>query len=171
MSIDFRKAVLPDLQTVWKIFTDAILHMDEQGIAQWDEIYPDKDMILDDIKNQQMYLLIENGVPISAVVLNEYQDEEYAALPWHYTGEKTAVIHRLCVSSFQQGKGWGKRTVQLAEQELMKLGYTCVRLDAFSQNPFALHLYESLGYEKVGAILLFRKGEFYCYEKRLNKTE
>lgn len=166
MSIDFRKAVQTDLQKVWKVFTGAILHMDEQGILQWDEIYPNKDLILDDIKNQQMYLAIENGVLISAVVLNEYQDEEYAALSWRYTGEKTAVIHRLCVSPAQQGKGWGKRTVQLAEQKLTELGYTCVRLDAFSQNPFALHLYESLGYEKAGEVR-FRKGKFYCYEKRL----
>jgi ribosomal protein S18 acetylase RimI-like enzyme len=167
MSIDFRKAIPSDLQAVWKIFTDAILHMDEQGIVQWDEIYPDKDRILDDIKRQQMYLVIENGVLISTVVLNEYQDEEYAAVPWHYTKGKTAVIHRLCVSSSQQGKGWGKRTVQLSEQKLIKLGYICVRLDAFSQNPFALHLYESLGYEKVGEVR-YRKGKFYCYEKRLS---
>lgn len=170
MDIDFRKAVLTDLEMVWKIFTNAILHMDKQGIPQWDEIYPNKDIILDDIKNQQMYLVIENGVPISAVVLNEYQDEEYAALPWRYTDAKTAVIHRLCVSSTEQGKGWGKKTVQLAEQELLKLGYTCVRLDAFSQNPFALRLYESLGYEKAGDVQ-FCKGKFYCYEKQLNKAE
>jgi ribosomal protein S18 acetylase RimI-like enzyme len=166
MNTEFRKAGLQDLEMVWKIFTDAILHMSEQNIPQWDEIYPNKDIILDDIKKQQMYLLIENGVLVSAVVLNEYQDEEYAALPWRYTDEKTAVIHRLCVSPSQQKRGWGKKTVLLAEGELIKKSYSCVRLDAFSLNPFALRLYESIGYEKAGEVH-FRKGKFYCYEKRL----
>lgn len=171
MNLDFRKARHQDFDAIWQIFSSAIVHMNEQGIEQWDEIYPDKDIILDDIKNQQMYLLIEKDVPVSAVVLNENQDEQYAALPWRYTGEKTAVIHRLCVSPSRQGKGWGKQTVQLAEGEFTRQGYTCVRLDAFSQNPFALHLYESLGYERVGEMLQFRKGKFYCYEKRLRETD
>jgi len=170
MNTNFRIATQQDFKTVCEIFTDAILHMSELGIQQWDEIYPDQDMLFDDIRRHQMFVLTENNIPVSTVVLNEYQDEEYQAIPWHYTDEKTAVVHRLCVSPSRQKAGLGKKTVLIAEQELIKQGYSSVRLDAFSQNPFALRLYESLGYTKVGEMHI-RKGAFYCYEKRLTVAE
>jgi ribosomal protein S18 acetylase RimI-like enzyme len=52
------------------------------------------------------------------------------------------------------------------EETLRARGVKAVRLDAFSLNPFALRLYERLGYEKTGEVT-FRKGLFYLYEKDL----
>jgi predicted GNAT family acetyltransferase len=39
-------------------------------------------------------------------------------------------------------------------------------LDAFSLNPFALRLYEKIGYVRVGEAN-WRKGLFYLYEKKI----
>lgn len=41
-----------------------------------------------------------------------------------------------------------------------------IRLDVFSQNPFALKLYEKCGYAKTGTVN-WRKGIFYLMEKYL----
>ncbi len=45
-------------------------------------------------------------------------------------------------------------------------GIESVRLDAFSLNPYALRMYEGLGYKKVGEAN-WRKGLFYLFEKNL----
>jgi ribosomal protein S18 acetylase RimI-like enzyme len=56
--------------------------------------------------------------------------------------------------------------MKYAEDTLRSEGIEAVRLDAFSQNPAALRLYEKRGYEKVGEVT-FRKGRFYLFEKKL----
>lgn len=157
-----------DFVSVWKIFSNAVKHMNETGIYQWDEIYPNQENIRSDIENGQLYVLTEQEIPIAAAVLNEQQEPEYDALSWRYRKGKIAVLHRLCVSPSHQNNGLGKKTVLLAEQELLRMGYSILRLDAFSENPYALKMYESLGYSRVGEVH-FRKGRFYCYEKLLNK--
>lgn len=46
-------------------------------------------------------------------------------------------------------------------------GYGIInRLDAFTENPFALKLYDNLGYSRVG-YADWRKGRFYLMEKYL----
>ena len=47
--------------------------------------------------------------------------------------------------------------------ECREYGITAVRLDAFTENPYALALYENLGYQKRGEAE-WRKGKFNLYE-------
>lgn len=54
----------------------------------------------------------------------------------------------------------------MIEDLLKKQRVQSIRLDAFSLNPYALKMYEALGYEKVGEIN-WRKGTFYLCEKKL----
>jgi ribosomal protein S18 acetylase RimI-like enzyme len=113
-----------------------------------------------------MYMLVCDGETVSAAVINDEQDDEYNSVDWKYKGERAGVIHRLCVSPSHQQRGYGKETVLRSGRVMKEAGYTAVRLDAFSQNPSALKLYEGLGYERVGEVT-FRKGRFFVYEKLL----
>lgn len=54
----------------------------------------------------------------------------------------------------------------IIEDILQKEGIRSIRLDVFSQNPYALKMYEALGYQKVGGAS-WRKGLFYLLEKKL----
>lgn len=162
----FKLAVPQDLPEVLRLFSDAVELMNSKGIDQWDTIYPDEQTLSGDIQNKQMHLLMQNGGIVSVIVLNEEQDAQYQTANWRQTEGKTAVVHRLCVKASEQGKGLGRKTILLAQEKLLKQGYDSVRLDAFSQNPSALHLYESLGYQKTGEMHI-RKGRFYLYEKLL----
>jgi ribosomal protein S18 acetylase RimI-like enzyme len=170
MSSIFRIASESDLPEVWRIFQDAVEYHKTQGIAQWDEIYPDYNTIENDIHNRQMHLLEENGAVLAAVVLNEEQDSQYQIGKWRYTNGKIAVIHRLCVKPAEQHRGLGRKMMQLAEQKLQQQGYASVRLDASTHNPFSCRLYESIGYTKTGEVQ-FRKGRFNLYEKQLTSRK
>lgn len=57
--------------------------------------------------------------------------------------------------------------MRFIESTFLGNGIQAVRLDAFSLNPYALRLYERLGYRKTGEVT-FRKGVFYLYEKELS---
>lgn len=159
-----------DLPRVLGLFSGAVRLMRARGIEQWDEIYPDGATLAADIRNGEMFLLTEGEEPVSAVVLNGEQMEEYRGVPWEFEGGDIAVIHRLCVGAEQQGRGLGKAALRFAEDLLREQGYRIVRLDAFSKNPAALKLYESSGYRRAGEVA-FRTGLFYCYEKKLCPAE
>lgn len=52
------------------------------------------------------------------------------------------------------------------ESMAMKNGIKAIRLDAFTENPIALRLYEKLGYNIAG-YADWRKGRFALMEKKL----
>jgi len=73
---------------------------------------------------------------------------------------------RLCVSADSQNKGIGSKLLAHIEEQVKNMGYSSVRLDVFSENPYALKLYEKNGYEKRGHAD-WRKGRFFLMEKTL----
>lgn len=164
--MEFRKAVPSDFPAVMPIYQAAIRHMDETGIHQWDKIYPSEDDINEDISRGEMYLGLLGGTITSVLTLNSMQDEQYANGKWDGDGARCAVVHRLCVDPARQNCGVAAQTMEYAAELLKAAGFESLRLDAFSQNPAALRLYEKLGFRRVGEVH-FRVGLFYLFEKRL----
>lgn len=162
----FRKAALFDLPEIFRLFAAAIRRMDEQGIPQWDEVYPSKAVLRRDALRRQLFVGFLDGRIACAFALSRQCDREYDAGAWRYPNAPYMVIHRLCVHPAFQNRGVAARAMAYIERRLYARGVRAVRLDAFSRNPYALRLYERLGYEKTGEVR-FRKGIFCLYEKAL----
>ncbi len=71
----------------------------------------------------------------------------------------------MCGSRFPK-KGIGKQVLKHIEEQAAELSYTSVRLDVYTQNPYALKLYLHSGYEERG-FADWRKGRFMLMEKTL----
>ena len=163
----FRLASGIDTDEILVLFFKAIERLRTNDIDQWDDQYPNRYTIAEDIEKGQMYVLSQNGQIVSAVVLNEEQPKAYGSAAWSDRYGRVAVIHRLCVHPDFQGMGIGRYTLGAGEKFLADIGYTSIRLDAFMENRKAITLYESLGYTLTGKEV-FRKGEFGLYEKLLS---
>jgi GNAT superfamily N-acetyltransferase len=111
----------------------------------------------------------DNGELVGGFTLDQNQDAEYASVPWSIVDDRVAVVHRLFVDPSHHGRGIAKKMMSVAERLATDLGCGSMRLDAFTLNPEALRLYQSLGYRDAGAVT-FRKGVFRCFEKRLDAT-
>jgi GNAT superfamily N-acetyltransferase len=98
--------------------------------------------------------------------MNEEFPIEYNSVQWTSTSRKSLIIHRLSVKAECQGKGIGKLLIDFVEDFWRKNGYSSIRQDAFTSNPNALQLYQTLGCTITGSVM-FRKGEFKCFEKVL----
>ncbi len=164
--LKFVLAQKEDLGIVMSIFTDAINEMNSKGIYQWDSIYPTRNTLEEDIKKKQLYIGIYEGTVVSAYVLNQEYDEQYANGECKYPNSTYYVVHRLCVNPRFQNKGIGTLTMLHIENEVKKMGVDTIRLDAFTLNPYAVKMYEKLGYSKVG-LANWRKGKFYLMEKKI----
>ena len=163
---NIRLAHIEELDVLHGIVRDATRHMDEQGIPQWDEIYPNKLTLKDDVERGQMHVIEVEGRVAGFIVINEEQSPEYAEVAWEYSG-RVLVIHRLTIDPTYQRRGLAMRLMDFAEEIAATEKYDCIRLDAFTRNIAAFTLYENRAYRMAGRVHL-RKGEFFCYEKEIS---
>lgn len=153
------------LDLAMDIYRRGTARMDEQNIRQWDEIYPDRATVECDITEGSLYGLLVDGLLHAVQVMNEKQDESYFSMPWRYPDNRPLVLHRLCVDPAFQNAGLGGRMVRYAEEFAETSGYRTIRFDAFVDNPISVGIYRKMGFSECG-IVRFRKGDFYCFEKK-----
>ena len=165
-----KKASEPDLSQLLSIIKSCGQNLIEQGIFQWNEKYPSKEVLLEDIALQQIWKLKESNTIVGLIVLTEIEDQEYQNVKWLTKNQKHLYIHRLAVHPKFQGKGYAQKLMDFAEKYAMENNYNSIRLDTFSQNKRNQKFYKQRNYIKLESIYFPSQSEFpfYCYEKILN---
>jgi GNAT superfamily N-acetyltransferase len=108
-------AVLGRGSSITEVVRACIHSMRQAGIFQWDEIYPNRELVEEDVREGALYVAQENGITLGAVCLNEKQDAAYHGVKWYGTGP-VLVVHRLCVDPVCQGQGIARRLMDFAEE-------------------------------------------------------
>lgn len=167
------KAKMDDLSRIDELYKVCILNLNESGIYQWDDRYPNISTYTSCIKDKCQYIFESDGDLIGSVILNESQSEEWNLVPWNYIDGRIIVIHALAINPKVQGKGYGQQVLELCEAYGFNNGYTAMRLDVFSKNAAAIRLYEKNAFQKVGEVTFSFKPighqQYYCYEKMLKE--
>jgi ribosomal protein S18 acetylase RimI-like enzyme len=140
--------------------------MIDLGIDQWDESYPNRKIIQNDLEEQNYYVAILDEEIIAGIKIDQVQDPTYLNINWKDKRNKFIVVHRLCSKTKVWGKGVGKKMMEYAENIAVNLGCTSIRLDTYVNNPKAMAFYEHIGYTKLGPINLKpEKDIYFCFEK------
>ncbi|MFS0560832.1 GNAT family N-acetyltransferase [Terribacillus sp. 179-K 1B1 HS] len=170
-SIELAKSM--DLESIQQLFDESSKELQEEGIFQWDENYPNRDYFKVTIGAKELYVLKIDGRVMGAVVLNEWQSPEWKTVNWRNKNGNNLIVHTFCIHPRAQGTGYGGKILKFAEEMALKQGYTGIRLDAFSKNENALVFYEKKGYVKVGEIKFQSKPIndqlYFCFDKIFNK--
>ncbi|MBE6737656.1 MAG: GNAT family N-acetyltransferase [Ruminococcaceae bacterium] len=166
MKLTFRKATDKDLNEILLLYKSVVKNMIESGINQWSDEYPNKEVLSQDIANNELILAIDEVKIIGAFVMNEFADEDYYKAAWQYPDLRWCVIHRLCVSPSCHRQGIAVRMMEYAERKARKEGFESIHLDTFSGNPKALSLYHKIGFTDVGEAF-WARGRFVIMEKKL----
>ena len=164
--MEFRLGTTQDLDLVCLLIKDAIAEMEKNGIYQWDEIYPTRSDFEEDIKNNNLYVVFDEDILIAFYVISGEYDEQYNNAEWKCEADSAYILHRFCVSPKVQNRGIGKKILRHIEHQIKDMGFKSVRLDTFTENPFAQKLYRHSGYESRG-YANWRKGRFDLMEKKL----
>ena len=161
-----KKGTIENVNVIMSIIEDAIIDMESQSIFQWDNIYPNEDVISKDIYEENLYIYLDENIIKGFIVLNEFQDKEYEMIKWKYDAYKNLIIHILCINPKYKGQGIATTLIKFAEAFGEDNEYEAICLDSYIKNSNACRLYIKNGYEQRG-IVTFRKGEFWCFEKKL----
>ena len=168
MILTYRKAAADDLNAIETLIQNAVTHMRNHGIDQWDELYPTCEDFEQDIQRNQLSVGISDGEIAVIYTLNKEYDEAYANGQWKAPEKPFCIVHRLCVHPKFQNRGIAGQTMIQIEKEAASCKVQAIRLDVYSGNPRAVALYRRCGYETVGTAQ-WRKGIFYLMEKYLEE--
>ena len=165
-----RKAVMEEWQAVCDLYREACRSMEQSGLDQWNwGIYPDEDMVREDIARGELYVADGPDGLRCAVCVNRSFDEAYNDVNWLY-GVRPGSFHRLAVHPSRQGQGLGRQVLDGVTELLRSQGCDCLRMDTFTQNQRAQRLYEGFGMRRAGLVTFtFRPEPFVCFEKPLTE--
>ena len=146
----FRQAVMQDLPQLKDMYKRIIKDMNEQNIQIWDDIYP-CEFFEDDIKNNQLYILLNNGEIVSAFVLSDTNSGE-TAVEWNNNHAKAVYIDRLGVNVKYSKKGIGSLMLDKAKEIAKTFNAEYLRLFVVDINIPAIQLYTKKEFIKVNGV-------------------
>jgi ribosomal protein S18 acetylase RimI-like enzyme len=135
-------------------------------ILQWNKDYPSRNAFENDIKRNELYVLISDDTIIGCMVLTPLMDSEYIPINWLTKNDNNLYIHRLAIHPNNQRKGFAQILMDFAEQFAIDNNYISIRLDTFSKNVRNQKFYEIRSFKRLGEIYFPKQSEFpfYCYE-------
>ena len=167
MHLQFRKATLQEISQIWEILQKAIQRKKEDGSNQWQEGYPNPEVIKTDIEKEAGFVLIEgeNLVGYCAVLIND--EPAYAGIEGKWlSNEDFVVVHRIAIAQDYLGKGLAKEMMKFVEEFAIKNNIYSVKADTNFDNLAMMRSFEKAGYVYCGEVF-FRGSARRAYEKVL----
>lgn len=160
-------AKVDDIDAIMEVIEDARLFLKEEGNGQWQDGYPDRCDLLNDIKNERLFVIKDETNTIAAVCAITYYEEDYSHL---YEGKWKSdydycVMHRVAVRRNKRNRGYGKKLFEVFIDVAKIEGYHSLRIDTHKNNKPMLHLFELFGFEYCGKVILKPNKDRVVYEK------
>lgn len=146
--MEIRRTTLQDIDTVLDVFAAAKRYMRANGNAsQWDDNYPGRDTLDNDIANGNSYVFIDNGEVVGTFAFICGEDETYRVIEngaWHLDAPY-GTVHRL--ASNGSVRGLSKACFDFCTAQI---GY--LRADTHADNRPMQRLLEAYGFQRCGVI-------------------
>lgn len=166
-----RFAKIQEIRQIVAITQTCALDLVQQNIYQWNEHYPSKQIFINDVKRNELYVLEKENQIIGCIVLTLKMDKEYKSVPWLTPNKNNLYVHRLAIHPDFQHQGNAQELMNFAENFAKRNNCNSVRLDTFSKNLRNQKFYTKRGYIKVGAVFFPNQSPFpfYCFERLCNQ--
>ncbi|MES2804645.1 MAG: GNAT family N-acetyltransferase [Bacteroidota bacterium] len=171
MNYHFRKAELSEIVPIWEILQQAIQRRKEDGSNQWQDGYPNPEVIQKDIEKREGFVLVagETIIGYSAVLINDEPAYEKIEGNWLTNGD-FVVLHRIAISEKYLGKGLAKMILKYIEEFAVSNNIYSIKADTNFDNIAMMKIFESSGYTYCGEVY-FRGSPRKAYEKVLAKLD
>lgn len=169
MEYQFRQAIYSEASQIWQILKNAIKRRKKDGSNQWQDGYPNMEVVKSDIENKIGFVLTQNDTIIgyTAVIINDEPD--YINIEGRWLSDQDFVVyHRVAVSEEFLAKGMAKKMIKLIEKYALSKNIYSLKADTNHDNIPMMKIFEKLGYSFCG-IVYIRKSPRRAYEKVLKK--
>lgn len=165
----FQKATTVQIPEIWIILQQAIARRKTDGSNQWQDGYPNPEIILNDINKNAAYVLCKENIIIGYVAMMINDEPEYENIEGQWlTNTDFVVFHRVAISELHLGKGLAKKMMNYIEEFAVKNTIYSIKADTNFDNQAMLSLFDKLNYSYCGEVY-FRGSARRAYEKVLLK--
>lgn len=165
--MEFRKSVSSDIPQIMNIINQAQAYFKDQNIDQWQNGYPNEEVINNDIKNEESYVMIKENKILATIVISFEKESSYKNIidgKWLTDGEY-GVIHRVAIDNSYKGLGLSHKVIQYAQNLCLKKGVYSIRVDTHEKNIPMQSVLKKNGFEYCGVIYLEDGGKRIAFEK------
>ena len=170
--LEIRKTTEGNLGALMPIFDEARATIATLGIDQWQNGYPNHEVILADIKKAQSYCILSENEIVGTFALIDDGEPTYNEIfdgKW-LTGdgrEQYFAIHRVAISVKCRGKGIATAMIEYCSERAREAKKASLRIDTHRGNVVMRKMLEKNGFLHCGTIYLESGDERVAYEKLL----
>jgi len=164
-----RKAISEDIPKMQEIFSQGQASLKALGVNQWQNNYPNIDVIRNDIAKGNTFVLTEhdNVIATATIIFNEEPTyEQIYEGEWLSRGE-FLVVHRVAVDIRYRMKGIASTILQEIEKMAVQANIPSIKIDTHKDNIPMRKTLEKNGFTYCGRIVLLDGDSRVAYEKLL----
>ena len=167
--MEIRHSQAVDTDGLMQLFEEARKTIATLGIDQWQNGYPSREVIEEDIRGGISYLAEEDGEICATFVLLSDGEPTYDKIyegRWRTDGDYVA-LHRVAIAVKNRGRGLAERILHYSADFAKNKGINALRIDTHRGNVVMRRMLEKNGFSYCGIIYLKNGDERVAYEKEL----
>lgn len=155
---------------VLRLYDQAINYLKENNVDQWQNGYPNRQSLLDDILHEHSYVFLVDNCIVATVAVIFGDEPDYAIIhEGSWLNERPYVtIHRLVVDQNHKGSALAQKMLLMIQDACLKHGIFDIRIDTHQDNHSMRRFLTKNGFEKCGVIYLKNGDPRIAYHKSLN---
>ncbi|MDR2828363.1 MAG: GNAT family N-acetyltransferase [Acholeplasmatales bacterium] len=170
----YKKAGLEDINGVYKVIRDGIDYLKINNVSQWQNNYPNLEVLELDIKNNNLRIITTNTADILAVCafikgedisykniystrfVNPYTKTKVKNNNWLTSYDNYYVIHRISLSKEKRNTGIATLFLKYLEKEAIYNNSSSIRVDTHKKNVVMQKFLLKNGFKFCGKIYLYK---------------
>ncbi|MBZ9607232.1 GNAT family N-acetyltransferase [Clostridium estertheticum] len=167
--MEFRKAVETDANDIMSIIMQAQAYLKKHGINQWQNNYPNVEIISNDIDNKNGYVLLRDDNIVATAAVSFEGEKTYDSI---YEGQwisdnEYAVIHRIAIDNNYKRLALASQIIKNIEQICLNKGVYSIKVDTHEENLSMQKLLKKNKFQYCGIIYLEDGNKRIAFEKTL----
>lgn len=165
--MNFRTSTKHDISKIMIMINQAKEYLKENNVDQWQNGYPNEELIERDIENEISYVLeIDNNLIASAVVTFEPEPSYNEIYNGKWLSEQAyVVVHRIVVDNSCKGKGISAEIMRNVEEMCKKRNIQSIKIDTHNDNLSMQNFLKKNGFTYCGDIKLEDGSPRIAFEK------
>jgi GNAT superfamily N-acetyltransferase len=170
--MEIRKSTQHDMGDLLSLFDEARSTIAALGIDQWQNGYPSREAITNDIEKCVSYAVLCDGEILGTFALIENGEPTYDKIfdgEWQTGYSKSQcpdyfALHRVAISVSARGTGLSTKIIGYAKEKATAKGKKSLRIDTHRGNVVMRRMLEKHGFVHCGTIFLESGDERVAYE-------
>lgn len=161
-----RKTRCTDADRVSVIIDEARKYFASVNNPQWQDGYPNRDTILQDVRDGCGYVLEEDGYVIGTAALIEGPDPDYGYIEGQWLNDEPYyVIHRIAVDMRFKGRALAAEFLMYAAELAQSKGMRNIRIDTHEVNTSMRRFLQKNGFTECGRVYIRGTDPRIAYQK------